>query len=65
MLPWSQVLIGPDYGHLPDTLAKPAEAIFTLLPVGTLIGTWNMSGTIATMMHGRATKGTTTSWPTT
>jgi hypothetical protein len=24
-----------------------------------------MSGTIATMMHGRATKGTTTSWPTT
>jgi NhaC family Na+:H+ antiporter len=52
-------LIGRKNGHSMETLAKAAVdaistamgAIFILLAVGALIGTWNMSGTVATMVH--------------
>ena len=52
-------LIGLKNGHTPDKLGKAAVdsigtavgAIFILLSVGALIGTWNMSGTIATMTY--------------
>jgi NhaC family Na+:H+ antiporter len=52
-------LIGKRNGHSMEALAKAAAdsistamgAIFILLSVGALIGTWNMSGTVATMVH--------------
>jgi NhaC family Na+:H+ antiporter len=52
-------LIGVKNGHSVDSLGKAAVdsistavgAIFILLAVGSLIGTWNMSGTIATMTY--------------
>ena len=52
-------LIGITNGHSIETMGKAAVdaismaigAIFILLAVGALIGTWNMSGTIATMVH--------------
>jgi NhaC family Na+:H+ antiporter len=52
-------LIGVKNGHSIDKIGKAAVdsistavgAIFILLAVGSLIGTWNMSGTIATMTY--------------
>ena len=52
-------LIGGRNGHTMEALSKAAAdsistaigAIFILLSVGALIGTWNMSGTVATMVH--------------
>ncbi len=52
-------LIGLKNGHSVDKISKAAVdsistavgAIFILLAVGSLIGTWNMSGTIATMTY--------------
>jgi NhaC family Na+:H+ antiporter len=52
-------LIGRWNGHSMESLSKAAVdsistamgAIFILLAVGSLIGTWNMSGTVATMVH--------------
>ncbi len=52
-------MIGYKNGHSVEKLGKAAVdsistaigAIFILLSVGSLIGTWNMSGTIATMVH--------------
>lgn len=52
-------LVGIKNGHSVDKIGKAAVdsistavgAIFILLAVGSLIGTWNMSGTIATMTY--------------
>jgi len=52
-------LIGVKNGHSTEDMGKAAVnavsmalgAIFILLAVGALIGTWNMSGTIATMVY--------------
>jgi len=52
-------LIGKRNGHSMESLARAAAdsistamgAIFILLAVGALIGTWNMSGTVATLVH--------------
>ena len=52
-------LVGVKNGHSVDKIGKAAVdsistavgAIFILLAVGSLIGTWNMSGTIATMTY--------------
>ena len=52
-------IVGVKNGHSVDKIGKAAVdsistavgAIFILLAVGSLIGTWNMSGTIATMTY--------------